>query len=373
MRGNNVLGLIIANADDGVLSEITGIRSMASVPFGGGYRLVDFVLSNMVNAGMAKVGVITDNNYQSLMDHIGSGKPWDLSRKTEGLYLLPPFNQEAVDNYNAGWIGALRNVANFLERSKEEYIFLTSCTYVANLDLSAVFAAHEAGNADITILTRSGKIPALRDVLAIDGKDGARITGMHIADRNDGEGEFALSAVLIKKSLLQRLVGAAFHKGGKSFEKNVLLQNLDRLNVCAYPVETFCPVLDSMKSYFDANFALLQPGNYDSLFCSPDRPVMTKVYEDMPAVYGLGSDVKNSLIADGCIIDGEVENCILFRNCRVEKDAVVKNSILLPGGFIGHGAMVNYCIMDKAVTLRSGKTLSGADTYPVFIGKNIQI
>ena len=372
MRGNNVLGLINANADDSVLSEITGIRSMASVPFGGGYRLVDFVLSNLVNSGVAKVGVLTDNNYQSLMDHIGSGKPWDLSRKSEGLYLLPPFNQEAVDNYNAGWIGALKNITNFLERSREEYIFLTSCTYVANLDLSKVFDFHAAQNADITILTRSGAIPQLRDVPVIERKEGVRITAMHIADDSDKEGDYALSAVLVNKSLLLRLVRAAFHKGGKSFEKDILLRNIERLNVCAYPVETFCPVLDSMKAYFDANFALLRPENYDSLFCK-DRPVMTKVYEDMPAVYGLGSDVKNSLVADGCIIDGEVENCVLFRNCRVEKDAVVKNSILLPGGFIGHGAMVNYCIMDKSVTLRSGKTLSGADTYPVFIGKNIQI
>ena len=372
MRGNNVLGLITANADDGVLSEITGIRSMASVPFGGGYRLVDFVLSNMVNAGIAKVGVLTDNNYQSLMDHIGSGKPWDLSRKTEGLYLLPPFNQEAVDNYNAGWIGALKNITNFLDRSNEEYVFLSSCTYVANLDLKAVFASHEAEGADITLLTRVGAVPALRDVSVIDTKVGARVMNMHVAEAGEGEHEYALSAVLMKKSLLQRLVRAAFHKGGRSFEKDILLPSVDKLKVCAFPVEGFCPVLDSMKAYFDANFSLLEPANYEALF-SADRPVFTKVYEDMPATYGIGSDVKNSLIADGCIIEGEVENCVLFRNCRIEKDAVVKNSILLPGDFIGHAAMVNYCIMDKSVSVRSGKTISGADTYPVFIGKNIQI
>ena len=372
MRGNNVLGLITANADDGVLSEITGIRSMASVPFGGGYRLVDFVLSNMVNAGIAKVGVLTDNNYQSLMDHIGSGKPWDLSRKTDGLYLLPPFNQEAVDNYNAGWIGALKNITNFLDRSNEEYVFLTSCSYVANLDLKAVFAFHEAEHADVTVLTREGPVPQLRDAAVVETKVGARVMSMNVADAGDGEREYALSAFLMKKSLLQRLVRAAFHKGRRSFEKDILLPNVERLNVCAYPVAGFCPVLDSMKAYFDANFSLLEPANYDALF-SADRPVFTKVYEDMPAVYGIGSEVKNSLVADGCIIEGEVENCILFRNCRIEKDAVVKNSILMPGDFIGHAAMVNYCIMDKAVSVRSGKTISGADTYPVFIGKNIQI
>ncbi len=372
MRGNNVLGLIFANADDGVLSEITGIRSMASVPFGGGYRLIDFVLSNMVNAGMTKVGVLTDNNYQSLMDHIGSGKPWDLSRKTEGLFLLPPFNQEAVNNYNAGWIGALHNITNFLERSREEYVFLTSTTYVANLDLTALFAYHEAKGADVTLLTRKGPAPALRDVLRVAADESGDITRLSVDDLPDSDACSSLSAVLIAKSLLLRLVRAAYHKGGVSFEKDILIKNADRLHYAAFPVEGFCPVLDSMRSYFAANFELLQPENYRSLFRA-DRPVMTKVYEDMPAVYGIGSDVRNSLIADGCQIDGEVENCILFRNCRVERDAVVKNSILLPGVFIGSGAMVNYCIMDKAVSLRAGKTLSGADTYPVFIGKNIQI
>ena len=372
MRGNNVLGLILANADDGVLSEITGIRSMASVPFGGGYRLIDFVLSNMVNAGMTKVGVLTDNNYQSLMDHLGSGKPWDLSRKNEGLFLLPPFNQEAVNNYTAGWIGALHNITNFLDRSREEYVLLTSCTYVANLDLTKVFAFHERNKADITLLTREGETPRLRDVPVVRADADGRVQRLTVSERTEAGERFGLSALLIDKSLLLRLVNAAFHRGGVSFEKDILVKNADRLNVYSYPVEGFCPVLDSMQSYFYANFELLKKENYSSLFRA-DRPVMTKVYEDMPAVYGIGCDVHNSLIADGCIVRGEVENCILFRNCRVEKDAVVKNSILLPGVFIGGGAMVNYCIMDKAVSLRAGKTLSGADTYPVFIGKNIQI
>ena len=372
MRGNNVLGILFANDDDEVISDLTGIRSMASVPFGGGYRLVDFTLSNLVNAGVAKVGVLTNNNYQSLMDHIGSGKPWDLSRKTEGLYLLPPFNQEAVDNYNAGGVGALKNILKFLERSKEEYVLLSACSYVANLDLTALFAFHDEKKADITFLTRSGRIPALHDVPVLELYADGKVARMHIAEETDLEGTYALKAALISKALLLRLVREAFSKGHASIERSLFMKNADRLNCYAYPVEGFCAVIDSLKSYFDANFALLEPENYAALFRS-DRPVMTKVYEDMPVVYGLGSDVRSSLIADGCIIDGDVENCVIFRDCRVERDAVLRNCVLMPGTFIGAGAKVSYCITDKSAAVRPGKTLSGADTFPVYIGKEIQI
>lgn len=372
MNGKDVLGLIFANSDDDVISEITGVRSMASVPFGGGYRLVDFVLSNMVNSGITKVGVVTNNNYQSLMDHIGSGKSWDLSRKNEGIYFLPPFNAEAVENYNASRIGAIKNILHFLEKSNEDYVFMTDCTYVANLDLEELFDYHEKNGCDITQLYMHGKTPAIKDLPVLEKIEDGRITKMSLGTGEGKTTDYALKAVLIKKSLLESLVSVSYAKGLVSFEKDILLKNIKKLNIGAFPVNGFCKVIDSLQGYFEANFSLLEPENYKALFCC-GRPVYTKVYDDMPTVYGLGSDVANSLIADGCIIEGEVENCIIFRDCRVEKDAVVKNSILMPHGFIAQGAAVNYCIADKAVAVRSGKTLSGADSYPVYIGKNIHI
>ena len=372
MRGKNVLGLIFANVDDASLHQVTGIRSMASVPFGGGYRLVDFTLSNLVNAGVGKVGVITDNNYQSLMDHIGAGKPWDLARKNDGLYLLPPFNAAAVANYNAGMIGALYNVMNFLERSTEDYVFLTGCSYVANLDLSKVFEAHEAAGADITILSARGKAPAFADQPIVEAADGCRITRVRLGAPGEGDETWLLKGMLVKKALLERLVREAHSKGETSFEKDLLMKNVGRLNICAYELTGYVAAIDSLENYYKANFALLKKENFGSLFPA-DRPVYTKTYEDMPAVYGLGSDVKNALIADGCIIDGEVENCILFRGCHVEKDAVVKNSILMPGCFVGEGAAMNYVIADKSAAVRPRKVLSGADSFPIYIGKEIQI
>ncbi len=372
MRGKNVLGMIFANVDDGRVSELTGVRSMASVPFAGGYRLVDFVLSDMVNAGIGKVGVITDNNYQSLMDHIGAGKPWDLARKSDGLLLLPPFNASAMANYNAGEVGALHNVLHFLARSSEEYVLLSACSHVASFDLSSLFAFHEAEGADITVVSARGKAPAFENQPIVEACDGARITKLRLGNPGEGEETYLVKVALMKKALLERLVKEAFSKGEYSMEKTFLLPNVDRLKVCAWQAPGYCASIDSTESYYQANFALLHYSNFESLFPA-DRPVYTKIYDDMPAVYGIGCDVKHSLVADGCIIDGEVENSILFRGCRVEKGAVVKNSILMPGCFVGEDATMNYVIADKSVSVRPRKNLSGADTYPLYIGKGIQI
>lgn len=371
MRGNNVLGIIFANADDAAIPEITGVRSMASVPFGGGYRLVDFVLSKMVNAGLTKVGIITNNNYQSLMDHIGGGKPWDLSRKSEGLYLLPPFNYDAVENYNVSRIGALKNISHFLERSNEDYVFMSDCTAVSDLDLTELFDFHEEHNADITMAYVRGKTPSLSEQPVITELDSdGRIAHLSFGEPGQ-EAMYIAKLTVMKKSLLERLVSECWAKGYGSFEKDIFMKNIDKLRIYGYEMKGFVRVIDSLASFFEANFSLLDRENYQRLFRS--APVLTKVYEDMPAVYGLGSDVSNSLIADGCVINGTVENSILFRGCRVERGAVVKNSILFPHAFIAEDATLEYCVTDKSVTVRHGKTLVGADTYPVYIGKNIQI
>lgn len=371
MRGKNVLGIVFANADDSVLGEITGIRSMASVPFGGGYRIIDFVLSNMVNAGMTKVGIITGNNYQSLMDHVGGGKPWDLTGRDAGIHLLPPFNAAALDNYNMSRLGALRNITHFLERSTEEYVFMTDCTYVSNIDLRDVFEKHQASGADITLLYKHGKPANLPYELTLDVAQDGKIKSAAMCSGNEDECDYAIKCLVLRKSLLERLIGESFAKSENRFEKVFILNNIGKLNVNAYEVKGFCPVMDSLKSYFDANFALLNQDIYKELFCS--RPVYSKVYDDMPAVYGIKSDVSNSLIADGSVINGKVENSIIFRDCRVEKGATVSNSIVLPHGIISENSSIAFAVTDKSVTVRSGRNISGADSFPVYIGKGIRV
>ncbi len=372
MRANNILGIIFANAYDNVLAGMTAPRAMGSVPFGGGYRLIDFTLSNMVNAGIDKVGVITSNNYQSLMDHLGNGKPWDLARKHDGLFFLPPFTAQELERYNTGRLGALQNNEQFLQMSDEEYVVMSDCNAVMNIDLKDVFRFHKEKNADITMVYRHGAIPKLPNRLIIDKISDGRVCEMSIVSNGEGEANCAVNITVMRKSLLESLLREATASGATSFERDVLLKNVSNLRVFGYECNEFCPIIDSIQTYFDASFALLEPANQKSLFAA-SRPIYTKVYDDMPVVYGLGSDVKNSLIADGCVIDGQVENSVIFRNCRIAKDAVVKNCIIMPNGFVADGANLDCCILDKDVTIRSGRTLSGADTYPVYLAKGIRV
>ena len=371
MRGNKVLGIIFANTDDSALSELTGIRSMASVPFGGGFRAIDFVLSNMVNAGVNKVGVITNTNYQSLMDQIGGGKPWDLTGRNSGIYILPPFNALQAENYRSSRIGALRNVSHFLGRCTEEYVLLTDCTYISNIDFSDVFASHTDSQADITVLYKNGKVPGLSNQLKIEKMTDGRIEALSAAAGTESDASCVLKCALMKKSLLERLLGECAAKSEESFEKAFLIDQLSCLNVRGYEIKGFCPVLDSLKSYFDANFALIDKNIYREMFF--ERPVYSKVYDDMPAVYGIKGDVRASLIADGCVINGTVENSVLFRGVRVERGAVVRNSIVLPHGIISENALLNFAVTDKNVTICSGRNISGADSFPIYIGKGIRV
>ena len=354
MTGNNILGIIYSNMYDECLSEITALRTMGSVPFAGRYRLIDFALSNMVNSGIEKVGVITKSNYQSLMDHLGTGKPWDLSRKTEGMFILPPFS--------SGFIG----------RSNEDYILFSDCNSVLNIDVDELMDFHTDNNADISIVYKHGVQPQLDNTMTLRLGDDGRVEQIAVSPNALGEVDYSLNMILMKRSLLQRLVREALSMNQESFERDILQRNTEKLRIFGFEAKGFARTIDSMVSYFRISMELLNPDNCAELF-NADRPVYTKVRDDMPAIYGLGSTVKNSLIANGCIIDGEVENSILFRGVRVEKGAVVRNSILMQGSFVASGASLNYTITDKSVAITPNKTLSGAENYPVFVGKGIVI
>ena len=371
MNGNNVLGIIYSNMYDECLSEITALRTMGSVPFGGRYRLIDFALSNMVNSGIEKVGVVTKSNYQSLMDHLGTGKPWDLSRKTEGMFILPPFSSAGNTTKYRSRLEMLQGIMGFIARTSKEYILLSDCNSVMNVDLDALVDFHKANNADITIAYKRGTMPNLENTMTFAFGGDGRIEKVAINPDSDGEEDYSLNLILMKRSLLQRLVSEAESLNKTSFERDVIQSNIQKLRIFGYEVH-HARTIDSLQSYFDISMELLNPQVCNELF-SPDCPIYTKVRDDMPAIYRLGSKVKNSLVASGCIIEGEVENCVLFRGVRVEKGAVLKNSIVMQGGYIASGASLEYVIADKNVVITPGKTLSGAQNYPVFVGKDIRI
>ena len=371
MPGKNIVGIIFSNAYDECLSELTGMRTMGSVPFACRYRLIDFALSNMVNSGVEKVGVLTKSNYRSLMDHLGTGKPWDLSRKTEGMFILPPFSV-AGGGSNSDKMASLKGVMGFISRSNEEYVLFSDCNTVLNLSVEELMDFHTDNGSDITIVYRHGEIPALGDTMVMDMDGSGKVSKISLSPSCGGEADFSLNIILMKKSLLERLMNEAISLNYTNFELDLIQRNVGKLNIFGFKAEGYAAVIDSMQSYFKANMELLKPESCLELF-DKERPVYTKVKDDMPAIYGLGSSVKNSLVADGCIIDGEVENSILFRGVRVEKGAVVKNSILMQGTFVAQDASLNCVVADKSVAVTPGKALSGAENYPIYIGKEIVI
>ncbi len=371
MRANNVIGLIYSNAYDSAIPELTNLRTMGSVPFGGRYRMIDFALSNMVNGGITKVGVATKSNYQSLMDHLGSGKPWDLSRKNDGMFILPPFSSSEGSMYS-NRIEALRGSMRFISRSNQEYVVLCDCNVVANIDFDRIFKAHTDKKADITIAYAKGKKPSLSDLMTFDLADDGRISSIAVNTVSDEDENYSLNIFVLRKALLERLINEATSLHLDNFERDLFQRNVDSLRICGYEVTGFVRVLSSLQSYFDANMELLCTENRRALFPT-DRPVFTKVRDEMPTIYGLGSCVKNSLIADGCSIEGTVENCILFRGVRIGKGAVVKNSIIMQGSYIGENSSLNCIVMDKSAVVKPSKTLSGDKSFPIYIGKEIII
>ena len=371
MRTNNVLGLIYSNAYDDALPELTALRTMGSVPFGGRYRLIDFVLSNMVNCGITKIGVATKANYQSLMDHIGSGKPWDLARKHGGLYLLPPFSLKAaggVDNR----IEVLQGSMDFLFHSTQEYVILSDCNVVCNIDLGAMLERHIASGADITAAYKRGIKPALSELMsfALDGSE--RVREISVGDPTGEEENYSLNIFLLRKALLERLVQEAAALHFDNFERDIFHRNVENLKICGFEETGFVRTICDLKSYYSVNLELLHNENRKKLF-TPDRPIFTKLRDDMPTIYGLGSDVRNSLVADGCTIEGTVENCVLFRGVHVGKGAVVRDSILMQGSMVSENATAQCIVMDKNCVLKPGKTLCGDPSFPIYIGKGILI
>lgn len=370
MAAKNVLGIIFSNAYDEVIPQVTSHRTMGSVPFAGRYRLIDFQLSNMVNAGIPQVGILTNSNYRSLMDHIGNGKAWDLARKRDGLTILPPFNHPDTGVFK-GKIDALFGSIGYISDSGKDYVLITDCNVVCDIDYDALLEFHIERNAEITLAYARNVKSQLASAMEYEVESYGRISEIRYADPFGDDSSNSLKMMVINRTLLERLLHEASLKRITDFEQ-LLSENCGNLRVYGYRHNGYAKVIEDLKSYYDANLDLLKPEVRRALFPA-DKPVYTKTSDKVPAVYGINSVVKNSLIADGCRIDGEVENSILFRGVTVSKGAKVKNAIIMQDTFISENAEVESVITDKDVSIGARKKLCGADNYPVYIGKGINI
>ncbi len=371
MSAKNVLGIIFSNAYDEALPELTALRTMGSVPFAARYRLIDFSLSNMVNAGIPQVGVITKSNYRSLMDHIGTGKPWDLSRKREGMTLLPPFNDPQTGGMRKGKIDSLYGSISYITKSAKDHVLLTDCNIVCNSDYEKLIKAHIAKDADVTVVYTKGNPPAIGNGTEFILDDNGRVVDSGVIDCFSGSVNYSLKTMIIRRTLLERLLHEAHSAKIDDFE-TLIAKNIKHLRIYGYEETGFVRVLASLQDYYDISLELLKSENRKAVF-APERPIYTKVTDQVPAIYGIGANVKNSLVADGCHIYGEVENSILFRGVTVEKGAKIKNSIVMQNTFVGENSELECVIIDKSAVVKPNKKLCGAENYPVYIGKGIVI
>lgn len=369
----NVLGLVFANMHDTTLGDMTKNRTMGSVMFGGRYRLIDFPLSNMVNSGISEVGVITKSNYQSLLDHLGSAREWDLARKKGGLNILPPFGNVESTLYR-GRIEALYGAMSFIKHSRAKYVILSDCDVVTNIDYKPIVAAHIESGADITAVAHTGVYSSddIKTSTVFNVDADKNVTSVLINPDISGTCTTSLNVFVMSMDFLIETVNDAMARGNVSFERNILQEKCRELKIKIYEYDNYFSKLNSPESYFKSNMALLEPENARKLFV-PKRSIYTKVSDNAPVKYDLDSKVSNSLIADGCIIEGEVENSVLFRGVKVGKGAKVKNCILMQGTVVGDNAELNYLITDKNVSICENHILTSSPQYPMYVGKGASV
>ena len=366
MASNKVLGLIFANTNEKNLPELTAYRTTGSVPFGGKYRLIDFPLSNMSNSGINNIGIVAKSNFMSLMDHVGSGSAWDLARRRSALSILPPYGEHSF----ATLVETIFNLHGYIEHGDEDYLLLSPSDCVYNMDFSKVLSFAEKSSADITFVYTKRIVKEITDDFRciLDITDDGRVTKIMASPVSDSVCNLTTGAILIKKAVLMGLVRQAMSESKYSFVRDVLQKSLDRHRVFAYELTGYCEIIGSVKDYYDANMKLMDRDTRYKLF-DIRRPIYTKVRDDAPSRYGLNCSVKDSLIAQGCVINGIVENSIISKGVYIGHDAVIKNCIIMQDSVIGDGAELVNIVVDKDVNVSRKSKLQGSQNYPMYIAK----
>jgi len=361
------LGILFSNIHDKTLLPLTHNRTLASVPFGGRYRLIDFALSNMINSGISKVGIITKEHYQSLLNHVGNGKSWDLARKKGGLTVLPPFAANQTSLYDTRF-EAICHVERYVAKSEEPYIVMSDCDNVCNIDFAHMLASHIAHGADLSVVYQRQTLHDnhARTVFTLNNQ--RRVIKTSTLKKQDGTHNVYTHMLIANRTFLLGIIGQAKTRGFKSFSKDILTRT-DEFNIYAHPLNGYYAPIFDLLSYYNVNMALFKRENREQLFYAGAGSIYTKVRDSAPLQISKTASISNSMIADGCCIEGEVLNSILFRGCKVCKGAKVKHSILFQDSVVGIDSIVNCVIADKKSVILEKRLLSGHNTYPQYIAK----
>ena len=368
-------GLIFSNIHDQSIPEMTRMRTMASIPYGCRYRLIDFALSNMVNSGITNVGVIAHYNYQSLLDHIGTGKDWDLARRSGGIKILPPYIT-AYENRAAGKLyenrlEAVLGASNFINRCNADYLILSDCDVIMNIDLKKVLDDHIQSGAYMTLVSKRLEATETFEnaVNVLTADESGRLIDLSYYKPEGESVNVGTNIIVVARKDLQNIVSESIARGYKSFYQDIVARQLANKLIRIYDFDGWCSHISSLEGYFQSSMALLKADVRNNLFGARDRQIYTKIRNSAPTKYTARAEVKNSLVADGCTIDGTVENCILFRGVHIGRGTVVKNCILLQDTYVGDNVNLNCVITDKNAVIKDDRNLSGHESMPFFIGK----
>ena len=370
-------GIIFSSLNANTLSRLTADRSVAAIPFGCRYRLIDFCLSNMVNANISNINIVANYNYRSLLEHIGSGKDWDLARRERSINIISPFQTASSSDVKifSTHMEALRNMKEYINEFKEDYVILMDSDHILNIDLQKVLKAHENSGADITIVTKrmlpdtSFKHPRMM-IASEDGK----ITSIAMSSKfNESSPELSLNIFIMSTVYLRKIIEEC-----EAYDLNsltgLMLRDCKTSDYRVYSYNDYVASVSSFLDYFKCSIELAtDPQARESLLMKANAPIFTRVHNSAPVVYKSTATVKNSMIADECIIEGTVINSVLFRGVKVAKGAVVKNSVLFRGTYVDSGAELNCIVTDKDVHVTEGVKLSGNDNMPFYIQKSRKV
>jgi glucose-1-phosphate adenylyltransferase len=369
----DALGIIFAEGNEDGLGALTAMRSVAAVPIASRYRVIDFIMSSMVNSGITNIGIITQRNYKSLMDHLGSGKEWDLNRKIGGLLLIPPFSsKDAMSSNTLGDLSDLSGALDFLEKSPQKYVVLSKSHLICNLNFNEAFNQHVERNAVVTVLYKNlepmSESSGLKNRYFLKMDDEGRITEIKGYSSTNDSTSISLNIYIINKEYLLYLIRDGLAIGERGTLSEILSRRLQHMRMMGYNCNGFVARIDSIKTYYQANMMLLNQDIFGKLFFEPGL-IYTKVKDEAPTKYQESATVKNSLIADGCIINGTVENSIIFRGVKIEKGAYVKDSIIMQNSEVRENAILEHVILDKQVIIRQDIRLTGQESYLILINK----
>ncbi len=368
----NTFGLIFAGEQNMNLRELVYLRSVGALPVGGRYRAIDFMLSNMVHAGIRNIGVIAQRSYHSLMDHLGSGKEWDLSRKNDGLFILPPFSGHENMGIYRGVNDAIKGAMNYINRSKQQYCIFSGSFTIYNVDFEKVIQQHVDSNADITVLYNEEEIDEFKGERYCDVRlhmnDDNRIIDLEIDPTVTGSKKVAMDTYILRKDLLEYLIEDCISRGRYDFVSDLIMSNIKRLKILGCKHEGYVGRLHSVAAFYKLNMDFLNVDIQKEMFYG-ENEIYTKIKDEVPAKYTTNANVKNSLIANGCVIEGEVENSVLSRGVYVGKGAKIRNSIIMQNSEVNQNADLEYVILDKSVNIRQGRKLIGNEVFPVIIRK----